>query len=159
MFASKCIESDKCDRLDSKFRTAFEFLRNTDLKALTPGSQIKLAEGVTAIIKEPYLTQPREDRKFEIHRRHFDIQYVVEGREFIGTVFAQGLIPDGGYDEKEDILFFKEPEQSGGLVLREGDVAVFSPEDAHKPNCAVDRPEMVRKIVIKVAVRGEKMIQ
>lgn len=158
MFASRCIESDKYDRFGPEFRTAFDFLRNTDLKALPQGSRIKLAEGVTAIIKEPYLTQPREDRKFEIHKNHFDIQYVVEGREFIGTVFAQELEPDGGYDEKEDILFFKEPEQSGGLVLREGDVAVFSPEDAHKPNCAVDGPEMVRKIVIKVAVRREEMI-
>lgn len=152
MFAVKCIESDKYDSLRPKFQVAFEFLRNTDLKALKQGSQIRLAEGVTAIIKETYLTGPREERKFEVHRKHFDIQYVVEGQEFIGTVSAEGLKQDDEYDEKEDIVFFREPEQSGGLVLREGDMAVFAPEDAHKPGCFLDRPEAVRKIVVKVAV-------
>lgn len=152
MFAVKCIELDKYDSLRPKFQAAFDFLRNTDLKALRQGSQIRLAEGVTAIIKETYLTKPREERKFEVHRKHFDIQYVVEGQEFIGTVSAEGLKQDGEYDEKEDIVFFREPEQSGGLVLREGDMAVFAPEDAHKPGCFLDRPEAVRKIVVKVAV-------
>lgn len=155
MFAVKCIESDKYDSLRPKFQAAFEFLRNTDLKALKQGSQIRLTEGVTAIIKETYLTGPREEGKFEVHRKHFDIQYVVEGQEFIGTVFAEGLERDGEYNEKEDIMFFREPKQSGGLVLREGDMAVFSPEDAHKPGCFLDRPEAVRKIVIKVAVCDE----
>lgn len=155
MFAVKCIESNKYDSLRPKFQAAFDFLQNTDLKVLKQGSQIRLAEGVTAIIKETYLTEPREERKFEIHRKHFDIQYIVEGQEFIGTVFVEDLEQDGEYDEKEDIVFFKEPEKSGGLVLREGDMAVFSPEDAHKPGCFMDKQEAVRKIVIKIAVCDE----
>lgn len=155
MFASKCMELDKYEGMKPRFQAAFDFLKSTDLKALPLGNRIKLADGVTAIIKEPYVTEPREERKFEIHRNHFDIQYVVEGQEFIGTVFAEGLEQDGEYDEKEDIVFFKEPKQSGGLVLREGDMAIFSPEDAHKPNCFAEKPETVRKIVIKVAVCGE----
>lgn len=155
MFASKSSELGKYDKLRPKFQAAFDFLRNTDLKALAQGSQMKLADGVTAIIKESYITESREERKFEIHKNHFDIQYVVEGQEFIGTIFAEELEQDSEYDEKEDIVFFKEPEQSGGLVLKEGDMAVFSPEDAHKPNCFVNKPEIVRKIVIKIAVCGE----
>jgi YhcH/YjgK/YiaL family protein len=36
------------------------------------------------------------------------------------------------------------------LQLTPGSFALFYPEDAHKPNCAWDAPERVRKVVVKV---------
>jgi YhcH/YjgK/YiaL family protein len=38
------------------------------------------------------------------------------------------------------------------FVLMPGIFAVFYPDDAHMPCCFVDKPEQVRKIVIKVRV-------
>lgn len=152
MIACHSEDLKKYDIKNEKFQIAFDFLQNTDLKALPQGADLKLADGVVAIVKETYETEPREMRKFEMHRNHFDIQYVVEGQEFIGVAPVRGLEQDGPYDEKEDIVFFKEPAFSGGIVLKKKDVAIFSPEDAHKPNCLLDKPEKVRKIVIKIEV-------
>ena len=52
------------------------------------------------------------------------------------------------------MIFYEEPEYSGSVVLTPGDLIVVSPEDAHKPRVALDQPEPVRKVVVKVRVKA-----
>lgn len=141
----------KYDYRNERFRMAFEFLQNHDLLSLTPGTEIPIGDGVLAKIQE-YTTDPEDTRKFETHRDYFDIQFVVRGEEFIGIVPAQGLIPDGDYDEATDIQYYQTPPKHGGAVLRDGDFLIVPPEDAHRPNCQTDKACTVRKIVVKVKV-------
>lgn len=142
---------NKYDYNNERFRKAFEFLKNTDLMALVPGTEIPVAEGVLAKIQE-YTTDPEDTRKFETHRDYFDIQFVVRGEEFIGIVPAAGLVPDGEYSVTDDIQYYHTPPKHGGAVLRDGDFLIVPPEDAHRPNCMTDKPCIVRKIVVKVRV-------
>lgn len=140
---------EKYDYHNERFQMAFDFLRSNDLLALTPGTEIPVGDGVLAKIQE-YTTDPEETRKFETHRDYFDIQFVVQGEEFVGIVPAEGLIPDGEYDEATDIQYYQTPPRHGGAVLRDGDFVIVPPEDAHRPNCMTDKPCRVRKIVVKV---------
>ena len=93
MITNNLSRLDRYDYHNKRFQTAFDFLRNSDLLSLTPGTEISVGDGVLAKIQE-YTTDPEETRKFETHRDYFDIQFVVRGEEFVGIVPAAGLIPD-----------------------------------------------------------------
>ena len=151
MITCNLADIQKYDYAGERFRKAFAFLAGTDLMALTPGTEITVAEGELAKIQE-YTTDPEETRRFETHRDYFDIQFVVKGEEFVGIVPAKGLIPDGGYSEADDIQYYQNPPKHGGAVLRDGDFVIVPPTDAHRPNCMTDKQCTVRKIVVKVKV-------
>lgn len=132
------------------FKRAFEFLRSEGLLDL-PEGWIDLGGGVRASVQR-YVTSPAEELSFETHDRHFDVQYILSGRELLGVREREGLTPSAPWDEGEDITFYEEPSEWGGLLLTAGDAAILSPQDAHKPRCAAPEPSQVRKIVVKVPV-------
>ena len=151
MLATSIDLIQKYDYLEEKFKKGYEFLRKTDLKALPLGRADIDGDEVFASVQE-YTTMPADTCKYESHNRYFDIQYVVEGQEQLGYVKRAGLLEDAPYNEADDIVFFKESEQGGTILLEAGDCAVVAPEDAHKPRCVAGAPCKVRKIVVKVRV-------
>lgn len=54
--------------------------------------------------------------------------------------------------EENDVVFYEDPPMSGQVLLREGDLVVVAPEDAHKPRCAAGDPAPVKKVVVKVKI-------
>lgn len=143
--------AEKYNYLEEKFHKAYEFLRTADLKNLPLGRVDIDGDFIFANVQEYDSVDPAT-AKFEAHNVYFDIQYVVEGKEMFGYVAREGLTEDAPYNEKDDIVFFKEPEHAGFVFLGEGDCIVVAPEDAHKPRCMAKTSEKVRKIVIKVRV-------
>ncbi len=141
----------KYDYLEERFKKAYEFLENTDLKALPLGRVDIDGDRLFASVQE-YTTMAWEDCRYEAHNRYFDIQYVVEGREQFGYVKRAGLKESAPCSEADDLVFFDEPAESGSVLLEAGDCAVVPPEDAHKPRCIAGTPCHVRKIVVKVMV-------
>ena len=102
---------------------------------------------------DSYETMPAGQGRFEAHRRYIDIQYIVSGREWIGVREIEGLRVQAGYDAKKDIEFYYSAEPMSRVVLGAGDFAIFRPGDAHMPCRMFDKPERVRKIVVKVGVK------
>jgi len=96
-----------------------------------------------------YNSEPETVRSFEAHRRYIDVQFILAGRETIFWVPTEELAATGDYSDEKDIVFLS-GEARARLQLTPGSFAVFYPEDAHKPNCAWDAPERVRKVVVKV---------
>ena len=142
--------ADKYNYLEEKFQKAFEFLRNTDLSALPVGNVPIDGENVYANVQS-YVTMEPSKSPFEGHRKYFDLQYVAEGEECFGYEAAANLEPAADYDGEKDLLFFKEPAQSGTIVLKKGDFAIVPPEDAHAPRRMTAKgPCQVKKIVVKV---------
>ncbi len=136
------------DIASEPFQIAFSFLKRTDLAEL-PEGWIELGKGVRASVQH-YLTMDEKTLAFETHERFFDVQYLVEGTEYIGVCTRQGLSVKTPYDAKNDITFYEEPALSGRVLLCAGDWVILAPEDAHKPRCAAGKPMPVKKIVIKV---------
>jgi YhcH/YjgK/YiaL family protein len=143
--------ADKYNYLEEKFKKAYKFLRETDLKALPLGRTDIQGDDIFANVQE-YISMPANECKYEAHDKYFDIQYVVEGKEQFGYVAREGLEIDTPYDSEKDLVFFKDPALDGNILLNAGDLAIAPPEDAHKPRCIADVPCKVRKIVVKVKV-------
>ena len=150
MFSCNINIATKYDYLSDKFRAGYKWLAETDIKALADGAYPILGDDVIANVQS-YTTEPAEKRKFEAHDKYFDIQYIAEGCEYFGVCARNGLKVCEAKPEK-DLYFFEEPEISGGVILREGDLIVVEPEEAHKPKCAAGTPVHVKKVVIKVKI-------
>lgn len=141
--------AEKYDYLNEKFKEAFQFLRTTDLTALPLGRTGIKGDELFLNVQE-YHTMSFNECKFEAHDQYFDIQYVVSGKEQFGYVSRTNLVTDTPYDEINDLIFFKDPQSYGSILLQEGDFAIVPPEDAHKPRCIDGESCKVRKIVVKV---------
>ena len=150
MFFSNVSIAEKYNYLDDKFKAAYKWLRETDIKALPEGSYPILGDKVIANVQE-YSTDAKENHFFENHKKFFDIQYMVTGEEMFGVCKSDGLKLKESHEDS-DLYFYEEPEFSGEVYLQEGNMIVVAPEDAHKPRCAAGHPMAVKKVVVKVAV-------
>jgi len=129
---------------------ALEYLASTDFSALENGKHPIEGDELFALVLT-YETEPESVRSFEAHRRYIDIQYILSGREIIYWAALQELAPKDEYSVEKDILFLSGTERAR-LQLSPGSFAVFYPQDAHKPNCTWEKPQQVRKVVVKVRI-------
>jgi biofilm protein TabA len=128
----------------------FGFLEAFD--PAVPDGRYDLDDARVFALVQSYDTAPGAEKRFESHRAHVDIQYVVEGRERILWAPAGSLDVDEPYDDAGDVAFYRDPATSSSVLLRAGDFAIFLPHDGHKPGCMAGGRERVRKIVIKVRI-------
>lgn len=133
-----------------RIKLALQFLSQSDLAALVPGSVIPIdGTNVYAQVQE-YTTGDADLLRFETHDVYFDVHYLVRGTEFFGCLPRGDLQASTAYDAVNDITFYDEPLLAGKILLREGEWVIVSPAEAHKPRCIANKAELVKKIVIKV---------
>lgn len=97
-----------------------------------------------------YTTKPLVDAKFEAHYEYIDIQLLLKGRELIGWGPADTMNEPELIDRQKDVILYPQLEDTNKVILEEGLFAVFFQHDAHMPAVAIEQPEEVRKVVIKV---------
>lgn len=127
------------------FAFAEEYLKNP----IEPGTYEICGQDLFVKVQE---YETREEGFLEIHEKYIDIQCMLEGEEKICYTVRQGLEPMVPYDEKEDVLFFKNREGCVEFVFRAGDFVIFFPNDAHKPSMNVTQKGKAKKLVFKVRV-------
>ena len=148
MILAGLIESDRYCALHPLFARAFEFLRNTDLKALEPGKHSVQGEEIFALV-EACTGRTRAEAKLECHRRYIDIQQVLEGIDEMGwKPVAKCVDPATDYDAARDIRFFNDA-PSSWIATPPGSFCLFFPDDAHAPLVSTG---FIRKVVVKIAV-------
>lgn len=104
---------------------------------------------ITATVMQ-YNTVPRAEARIESHQEFIDVQYTLEGEEFIDWHSRSTLIPDGPFEL--DVQFWRPPAFPGTTLLQAaGRFAVFFPADAHRPRIQVDQSGTIRKVVVKLA--------
>ncbi len=100
-------------------------------------------------------TGPRETKRPEIHQKYIDVQYMVKGRELIGFYpdCRDGAVLEDHLADR-DVLFYAEREDVNEVMLpmTQGQYAVFFPEDVHRPCCMMEKPENIKKAVLKLRV-------
>ena len=133
------------------FRTAINFLKETDLKTLTPGKYEIDQDSVYAFFCEVKLVDPKQ-AKLETHQKYADIQVVIEGCEGMQFAPVNTLSINKKYSEESDIAFYEDADSSEMLMVSAGEFALFMPEDAHKPNCFVGQGKYSKKLIIKVSL-------
>lgn len=98
-----------------------------------------------------YETLPREQCRFESHRRYVDLQYCIRGGELIDYCLLSWLPDNSGYDAAKDFIYHEAPAQYSTLRMEPGDLGVFFPQDGHRPKIADGSNPAVHKLVIKIA--------
>jgi YhcH/YjgK/YiaL family protein len=133
-------------------RTALSHLRDTDFAALPAGNYDLQGKDIYVQVID-MVTRPVTDCRPEVHRDYADVQFLVRGAERIGIAVDSG---DNEISEDfargRDLRFYKNVRSETTLTMRPGSFAVFLPSDVHAPGGAVDAPEAIRKVVIKVRV-------
>ena len=173
MILSNISQSDRYAALHPLFPRAFEYIRNTDLFALTPGRYNIVGDNLIAIV-EHAPAKTRDMARLEAHRRYIDIQLVLDGVEEMGwKPLADCYNPVSEHSMEKDIRFFHDAAASW-IVVPPDHFCIFFPEDAHAPLVAhrscdtlPDRggngqaapPQQggyIRKVIFKIAVEPEQ---
>ena len=129
---------------------AFRFLSEQNLAGLVKGRHE--LEGADLFVNiDEYVTKNEEEVRFEAHRKHADIQYLVSGEEKIGVTTLKNTSEIVPYDSEKDIAFYTANENNYRLATSEK-FFVFFPDDAHRPCVKIDKNNKVRKVVIKVRI-------
>jgi len=146
-------DSARFEFLNPHFRTAFEFLRKTDLKTLKDGKVEIDGNNVFAYVSSPKLESFDKEGEAEVHRAYIDIHTPIVGEETIGTYTMTAKEYSLPFNEKDDYAVFKAKGEP--LTLRVGEfVAFFPPSGAHRPGCTLEKTagHKIRKICVKVKV-------
>jgi biofilm protein TabA len=147
----KDLEASFC-WLPQALKTALVHLRDTDFDALPAGNYELQGRDIYVQVIDMH-TKPFLETRAEVHRQYLDVQFLHRGAERIGVAadtgnnaVAQDLLAE------RDLLFYAGMENESVLTMTPGSFAVFFPNDVHRPGCAVDAPQPIRKVVVKVRV-------
>ena len=134
--------------LHPSFPKAFTWLAAYDPK--TPEGRHEIdGPGLMAIVSR-YRTASANEKKWETHRLHGDIQFMVSGSELIGYARRESLIIRTPYDEGRDAEFYEPPVGVvSSFTLGDGSFAIFLPQDGHQPGVMLGNSAEVHKVVIK----------
>jgi len=109
-------------------------------------------DNVKAIVSE-YETVADFTRGYEAHKHVIDIQYPVRGLERVKWSPIEGMNVNIPYDEAKDRTFYKDPSAQGTHVdIGNSIFAIMFPEDGHGPQHYIGKPELIKKITIKIAI-------
>mgnify|MGYP000057613166 CR=1 FL=1 len=99
-----------------------------------------------------YETAPEETKKPEVHRKYIDIQYMFEGDEIMEVENVNNLEVSKEYDETLDYAKHFQSTNSSSLKIKESEMAIFYPLDAHMPCIKLDENKKIIKAVFKILV-------
>jgi biofilm protein TabA len=149
MIFSTLSNADRYAALHPLFPRAFEYIRNTDLHALTPGHYPIISEDLFVIVEHEQ-GRTRAEALLECHRKYIDIQLVLEGVDEMGwKPLADCREPVDDYSEEKDIRFFRDAPDTW-IATPPGAFCIFFPEDAHAPLVGTGR---ICKAVFKIALK------
>lgn len=105
-----------------------------------------------AIVSE-YQTVKFFVRGYEAHQHVIDIQYPVKGLEKVKWSPIEEMKVSTPYDETKDRTFFKYPSSQGTeVIIGNGIFAIMFPEDGHSPQHFINKPELIKKITLKISI-------
>lgn len=128
---------------------AIDYVTKTDLTKLPLGRVEVDGDDIYAAVHE-YQTKLEADAKFEGHKTYVDLQIIVSGTERMDVADIEQLTVNKPYNEKSDVWFFDRPAQVQKLIVSACEFTIFMPHDVHAPTIATDKPEAVRKVVLKI---------
>jgi len=144
--------SDRYRSLGPRFVRAFDFAKTTDFASMPDGTYpmggSEETNDVRALVQR-YTTKLPHEGRWEAHRTHIDLQFVLTGEEQIGVAPIGRLVAEP-YDAGKDIMWLTG--EGDRVTLRPGDFVLLWPEDAHMPAMALETPVPVLKVVIKIAM-------
>lgn len=136
--------------LKALFPVAHDFIMSHDMNEI---QEQRYELGNNAYVNvESYNTYSFEERKYESHKKHVDIQYIITGSENILTADVETLFICQEYNEKSDIAFYDNSVSGQDNYLQAGEVLLLEPKDGHMPCISINDSIYVKKAVFKIPV-------
>lgn len=135
--------------LSSDIYEGLNFLR--EVEADIANGVYQITPRVKAIVSE-YETKIENEYGYEAHKKFIDIQYTLKGQERVACLPIDKLTGTKPYSEEKDAAFFTANTQPMEMTIGDGYFAILFPEDGHKPQLCIDKPIIVKKVVVKVAL-------
>lgn len=156
------LETLKSQVRDSKFEKAFLYIEKLEDKnsneyksisntKVDECNKIVLDENCF-VLEQSYITKDKENCLFESHKKYIDIQYMFEGDEIMEVENVNNLEVSSAYDEKLDYAKHFQSATSSSLKIKETEMAIFYPNDAHMPCIKIDENKKIIKAVFKILV-------
>lgn len=136
--------------LAKSLHIGLDFVSQADFSGLSDGKH-EIGEGAYVSIST-YNTQPAQERRPESHYAYIDLQFVIEGEEWIGYTDIAQAGEVGERNTAGDLAFYKAVDNETMLKMLPGSYAIFYPWDVHRPNCMAGSSGRVRKAVVKIPV-------
>ena len=134
------------EKLNPRFKLAFDFLTSTNLTDL-PVGRIELDGKNLYMLVQEVEGKTTDLARMETHDQYIDIQIPVSGEERMGWIARKNLkMVTDQYNPDKDVTFYADkttnliPVQPSGFVI-------FFPEDGHQPGIGEGK---WKKIVVKV---------
>jgi len=136
--------------ISPRIKTALEYLSKTDFSSMQPG-RYELDGNNLFVLVQMYDSLPKDQGKWECHRKYIDIQYIAEGAEQIGFTNVGTMKVTTEYNPEKDVAFLSG--DGDYVTLTKGCYGIFFPQDAHQPKIALNnKPGAVKKVVVKIKV-------
>ena len=156
------LETLKLQVCDSKFERAFAYIEklqdknSSEYKSILNTkvdecNKIVLNENCF-VLEQSYITKDKENCFFESHKKYIDIQYMFEGDEIMEVENVNNLEVSKEYDETLDYAKHFQSTNSSSLKIKESEMAIFYPLDAHMPCIKLDENKKIIKAVFKILV-------
>ena len=158
------LETLKSQVCDFKFQKAFAYIEklqdknSSEYKSILnikvdECNKIVLDENCF-VLEQSYITKNKENCLFESHRKYIDIQYMFEGDEIMEVENVNNLEVSSIYDEKLDYAKHFQSKNSSILKIKENELAIFYPNDAHMPCIKMGENKKIIKAVFKILVNS-----
>lgn len=133
------------DDVESKVKKAIEWILAGEYKdgVLPDGSPYTI---------QKYSTKPEDECVLESHRKHIDIQYMLEGHEEFRMYTTNCLTSIGEYNPEKDAEFWQGGVLATHSVLVPGSLIVVYNGQPHKGAIIQSKSENVKKLVCKIEV-------
>ena len=149
---------------DSRFNLAFSYLEKLqDITSLEYKSlkniEIDVCNKIILdencfLLEQAYISKDKEDCLFESHKKYIDIQYIFEGEEIMEVENVNNLNVSKKYDVELDYAKYNQNKKSSILLIRQNELAIFYPNDAHMPCIKVNENKKIIKAVFKILINS-----
>jgi YhcH/YjgK/YiaL family protein len=137
--------------ISDKINAALEILKDPAVADKADGRYDVDGDNLYYMVQR-YSTAPIEEGKIEAHKKYIDIQFVAAGCETIGYAPIAPLEVDIPYDEKGDVVFYKNHDLLSRVKVCRSMFCILLPGDGHIPGRACCGSSDVCKIVVKVRI-------
>ncbi len=131
------------------WQATLAFLQANDPRTLADSTYAITADGSVSASISRYMT--KDSANFEAHRKYIDLQYVIEGQEYIQITSIDSvnncIQP---YNAVKDIEFHSSATSLTECLADPSQLVILFPNQAHKPCMKVCKNTPVRKIVVKI---------
>ncbi|MBQ9661466.1 MAG: YhcH/YjgK/YiaL family protein [Bacteroidales bacterium] len=138
----------------AEWDAAFAWLSDPASRDL-PAGRYDITEKTYAKVQ---IDSTRAVMNFEDHHKGIDVFYIVSGEELVNVSRPENMTDlVSAYNEAKDVEYYRSSSEFKSVVLKEGDMIILFPSDAHQPMLPPSGERgPIHKLIVKIPfVRAE----